>query len=110
VKINDILTEAHDEDIHSWVVMNTGIDIGQLSKDADELCNNYKINPEKSTKQLEEILTTIRNTFRNNRYWNEAFKFGEVKAHQLGDEFMALEDKIEGYLKQLTTPSDGQEL
>jgi len=105
VKINDILTEAHDEDIHSWVAMITGVDVGQMSTDVDEVFNKHKLNPTTSIKQLEEILKTVHATFDDDRYWHEAAKFGEVKQQQLADELIALETKIEGYLKQISTPS-----
>jgi hypothetical protein len=99
VKITDILFEQHDEEIHSWVALRTGVDIGKLTKDADELFKKRYTEPEESAKQLEEILTTIHDTFENDAYWNEAFKFGEIKAHQIADELSDLETKITSYLK-----------
>jgi hypothetical protein len=99
VKITDILFEQHDEKMHSWVAMHTGVDVGQLSKDADELFKKRHVEPEESIKQLEEILTTVQETFENDAYWNEAFKFGEAKAHQLADELSELETKLASYLK-----------
>ena len=107
MKINDIIIESYDEDIHSWVVMITGIDIGQLSKDADELYNST-LQPIKVIKQLEQILEDVRNIFENDNFWTEASKFGDIKTDHLAGEFIELENRIERYIKELT-PSSSQE-
>ena len=104
MKINDIIVESYDENIHSWVVMITGIDIGQLSEDVDELYNNTS-QPKQTIDQLEQILEDVRNIFEDNNFWAEASKFGNIKTDQLASEFIELENRIERYIKELSRAS-----